>query len=216
MILKVCVIGANGQIGRQLVQMLHESETYTVRAMVRKEEQAAPLRETGIEAVVADLEGTVDELAEAVNGCDAIIFTAGSGSHTGADKTLLVDLDGAVKSMEAAEKARVKRYVMVSALQAHNRGNWNEKIRHYYVAKHYADKVLMDSSLTYTIVRPGRLTNDPGTGKVAIAENLPRASVSREDVAKTVFACLQNENTYYRGFDLIQGEDQINDALNKL
>lgn len=216
MIVKVCVIGANGQIGRQLVQMLHESETYTVRAMVRKEEQAAPLRETGIEAVVADLEGTVDELAEAVNGCDAIIFTAGSGSHTGADKTLLVDLDGAVKSMEAAEKARVKRYVMVSALQAHNRGNWNEKIRHYYVAKHYADKVLMDSSLTYTIVRPGRLTNDPGTGKVAIAENLPRASVSREDVAKTVFACLQNENTYYRGFDLIQGEDQINDALNKL
>jgi uncharacterized protein YbjT (DUF2867 family) len=214
--MKVCVIGANGQIGRKLVNMLHESEEYTVRAMVRKEEQAEDLREQGIEAVVADLEGTAAELAEAVSGCDAIIFTAGSGSHTGADKTLLVDLDGAVKSMEAAEQADVKRYIMVSALQAHHRENWNEKIRHYYVAKHYADRVLMDSNLTYTIVRPGRLTNEPGTGKVAIAENLPRASITREDVAKTVFHCLKNENTYRRGFDLIQGEEPIIEALNKL
>lgn len=214
--MKVCVIGANGQIGRKLVNMLHESEEYTVRAMVRKEEQAEDLREQGIEAVVADLEGTAAELAEAVIGCDAIIFTAGSGSHTGADKTLLVDLDGAVKSMEAAEQADVKRYIMVSALQAHHRENWNEKIRHYYVAKHYADRVLMDSNLTYTIVRPGRLTNEPGTGKVAIAENLPRASITREDVAKTVFHCLKNENTYRRGFDLIQGEEPIIEALNKL
>lgn len=214
--MKVCVIGANGQIGRKLVNMLHESEEYTVRAMVRKEEQAEALREQGIEAVVADLEGTAAELAEAVSGCDAIIFTAGSGSHTGADKTLLVDLDGAVKSMEAAEQADVKRYIMVSALQAHHRENWNEKIRHYYVAKHYADRVLMDSNLTYTIVRPGRLTNEPGTGKVAIAENLPRASITREDVAKTVFHCLKNENTYRRGFDLIQGEEPIIEALNKL
>lgn len=214
--MKVCVIGANGQIGRKLVNMLHESEEYTVRAMVRKEEQAEDLREQGIEAVVADLEGTAAELAEAVSGCDAIIFTAGSGSHTGADKTLLVDLDGAVKSMEAAEQVGVKRYIMVSALQAHHRENWNEKIRHYYVAKHYADRVLMDSNLTYTIVRPGRLTNEPGTGKVAIAENLPRASITREDVAKTVFHCLKNENTYRRGFDLIQGEEPIIEALNKL
>ena len=214
--MKVCVIGANGQIGRKLVNMLHESEEYTVRAMVRKEEQAEDLREQGIEAVVADLEGTAAELAEAVSGCDAIIFTAGSGSHTGADKTLLVDLDGAVKSMEAAEQADVKRYIMVSALQAHHRENWNEKIRHYYVAKHYADRVLMDSNLTYTIVRSGRLTNEPGTGKVAVAENLPRASITREDVAKTVFHCLKYENTYRRGFDLIQGEEPIIEALNKL
>ena len=214
--MKVCVIGANGQIGKKLVQMLHESEDYSVRAMVRSEEQAEALKANGVEAVVANLEGTVDEIAEAVSGCDAIVFTAGSGGHTGADKTLLVDLDGAVKSMEAAEKVGVKRYVMVSALQAHNRENWNEKIRHYYVAKHYADKALMDRKLTYTIVRPGGLTNDAGTGKVSIAENLPRGIVTREDVARTVFASLNEENTYNRAFDLIQGEDKIHEALKKL
>ncbi|MFA8438151.1 SDR family oxidoreductase [Pueribacillus sp. YX66] len=211
--MKVCVIGANGQIGKQLVQLLRESEKHDVRAMVRSDEQAQALRENGIDAVVANLEGTVAEIAEAVNGCDAIVFTAGSGGHTGADKTLLVDLDGAVKSMEAADIAGVNRYVMVSALQAHNRENWNEKIRHYYVAKHYADKVLMDSNLTYTIIRPGGLTNEKGTEKVTIAENLPRATVTREDVAKTVFASLDLKNTFNRSFDLIQGEDEIKVAL---
>lgn len=214
--MKVCVIGANGQIGKQLVQLLHESEAHTVRAMVRNDEQAQAFRENGIEAVVANVEGPVDKIAEAVRGCDAIVFTAGSGGHTGADKTLLVDLDGAVKSMEAAEQVGVKRYVMVSALQAHNRKNWNEKIRHYYVAKHYADKALMDSNLTYTIIRPGGLTNEEGTGKVSIAENLPRGTVTREDVARTVFASLDEENTYNRSFDLIQGEDEIVEALKKL
>ncbi len=214
--MKVCVIGANGQIGKQLVQLLHESEVHSVRAMVRSEKQAQDLKENGIEAVVADVEGTVDELVEAVSGCDAIVFTAGSGGHTGADKTLLVDLDGAVKSIEAAEKADVDRYVMVSALQAHNRENWNEKIRHYYVAKHYADKALMDSNLNYTIVRPGGLTNDKGVGKVSIAENLPRGIVTREDVARTVFATLNEKNTYNRSFDLIQGENGITEALQQL
>lgn len=184
--------------------------------MVRSEEQAQALHDDGIESVVANLEGTVAELVEAVNGCDAIVFTAGSGGHTGADKTLLVDLDGAVKSIEAAEKAGVERYVMVSALQAHNRENWNEKIRHYYVAKHYADKALIDSNLNYTVVRPGGLTNEKGVGKVSIAENLPRATVTREDVARTVLGTLAEKNTYKRSFDLIQGEDGIMEALQQL
>src|SRR5690606_40386910 len=99
-----------------------------------RESQAETFRQAGVEAVVADLEGRVEEIASAANGCDAIVFTAGSGAHTGADKTLLVDLDGAVKSMEAAKSVGIQRYVMVSALQAHRRENWNERIKHYYVA----------------------------------------------------------------------------------
>ncbi|PWA07931.1 NAD(P)-dependent oxidoreductase [Pueribacillus theae] len=214
--MKVLVIGANGQIGQQLVDLLQESNVHTVRAMVRKKEQAISLQEKGVEAVVADLEGPVDDIADAARGCDAIVFTAGSGGKTGADKTLLVDLDGAVKTIEAAQKAGVNRYIMVSALQAHRRENWNEKIRHYYVAKHYADKALEGSGLTYTIVRPGGLTNERGTGKIAAAENLERATITREDVAKTVFASLDEENTFNRSFDLIQGEDDIHEALKKI
>lgn len=215
--MKVLVIGANGQIGKQLVKLLNESNDFTVKAMVRKEEQANFFREEEVETVIADLEGSVSEIAQAAAGCDAVVFTAGSGGHTGADKTLLVDLDGAVKSIEATKQAGIDRYVMVSAFQANNRENWNEKIRHYYVAKHYADKELEKSGLTYTIVRPGGLTNEQGIGKVTIAENLTtRGSIAREDVAKTVFASINNKQAYNRSFDLIQGDEEIQEALKRL
>src|SRR5690625_4335031 len=175
--------------------------------MVRNEGQAAALNEKGVEAVVADLEGSVAEIADVMQGCDAVIFSAGSGGHTGADKTLLVDLDGAVKSMEAAEKVGTKRYVMVSAIQAHNRESWaNSPIKPYMVAKHFADKALVASKLNYTIVRPGGLRNEAGTGKITVAENLKRDSIPREDVAKTLVAVLQEENTYRRSFDLVIGD----------
>lgn len=209
--MKVFVVGANGQIGRKVCQLLKASEGHEVRAMVRTEEQVAFFQEKGIEAVVANLEGTVSQIAEAAKGCDAIVFTAGSGGHTGADKTLLIDLDGAVKTIEAAQKANIDRFVMVSALQAHNRENWNEKIRHYYVAKHYADRILQESNLTYTILRPGGLTNELGTGNVAMAENLPRATISRADVAQAVFNALTDEKTFRRSFDLIQAGEELSE-----
>ena len=215
--MKVFVVGANGQIGKQLVHMLHKSDNFSVRAMVRKQEQADAFQTEGIEAVVADLEGTVDEIVQAAKGCDAIVFTAGSGGHTGADKTLLVDLDGAVKTIEAAQQLGVERFVMVSAFQANNRENWNEKIRHYYVAKHYADRILLDSGLNYTIVRPGGLTNDAGTGKVTVGEKLTeRSTIAREDVARVVFEALQEENTFKKSFDLVQGNVDIAEALKKV
>lgn len=214
--MRVLVIGANGQIGRHIMEMIKDRKDLSAVAMVRKEEQAGEFREGGMEAIVADLEGSVEELVKAMDGCDAVIFTAGSGGHTGADKTLLVDLDGAIKTVEAAEQAKVGRYIMVSALQAHNRENWNPKIRHYYAAKHYADKALLQSGLTYTIVRPGGLTNDPGTGKVAVGELSERGMISREDVAKTVVECLKTENTFNHAFDLVSGETPIKEALKSL
>ncbi len=215
--MKVLVIGANGQIGKQVVSLLHESQEHTVRAMVRDGKQFDIFQERGIEAVVANLEGSVDEIAEAIKGCDAVIFTAGSGGHTGPDKTLLVDLDGAVKSMIAAEKVGVNRYVMVSAIGAHNRESWADSpIKPYMVAKHFADKALVDSKLNYTIVRPGALLNEPGRGKVTAAEILTRASIPREDVAHTLIAVLTEENTYKRAFDLVSGDTDIPDALKKL
>ena len=214
---KVLVVGANGQIGKQVVELLKESKEHTPRALVRKTDQADAFQQAGVEAVVADLEGSVDDIAKAAEGCDAIVFTAGSGGHTGADKTLLVDLDGAVKTMEAAQQKGIDRYVMVSAFQANNRENWNEKIRHYYVAKHYADKELERSGLTYTIVRPGGLTNEPGTGKIAVGGQLAyRTTISRADVAKTVFACLDDEKTYRQSFDVVAGDEDIESALGSL
>lgn len=214
--MNVLIIGANGQIGRQLTELLHHSKEHQATAMVRKEEQAELLKQSGIKTALADLEGTVESLTEAAGGSDAIIFSAGSGGKTGYDKTLLIDLDGAAKTIEAAEKAGVERFIMISAIQAHVRENWNEAIKPYYAAKHYADKILQGSSLNYTIIRPGRLENEPGTGQISAASDLERGSIPREDVAKTASAALTEKNTYYRAFDLVSGDVPITEALKGL
>lgn len=214
--MKVFLIGANGQIGQRLVSLFQDNPDHSIRAMVRKEEQKASLEAAGAEAVLANLEGSPEEIAAAAKGCDAIIFTAGSGGSTGYDKTLLVDLDGAAKAIEAADIAGIKRFIMVSALQAHNRENWNEALKPYYVAKHYADKILEASGLTYTIIRPGGLGNEPGTGTVSAAKDLERGFISRDDVAKTVIASLDEKNTENRTFDLTEGDTPIAEALKKL
>lgn len=214
--MKVFVVGANGQIGKYLVDLLKDSPDHSVRAMVRKEEQSKHLEKNGIESAVVSLTGSVDEISNAAKGCDAIVFTAGSGGSTGADQTLLIDLDGAVKTIEAAESLGINRFIMVSAFQANNRENWNEAIKPYYVAKHYADRALLQSELNYTIIRPGGLVNEPGTGKVTAAEELERGSIAREDVARTILASLTEENTYKRSFDLISGDTAIAEALRKI
>jgi uncharacterized protein YbjT (DUF2867 family) len=214
--MKVFVVGANGQIGKLFTQALVKEGIHSARAMIRNREQGTFFQELGVELAIGNLEDSVENIVEAAKGCDAIVFTAGSGGHTGADKTLLIDLDGAVKTIEAAEKLKIKRFIMVSALQAHNRENWNKAIKPYYVAKHYADKMLLASSLTYTIIRPGGLVNDIGTGKVSAAENLERGSIPRSDVAETILASLTEQNTYYQSFDLVSGDIPITDALKSL
>lgn len=219
--MKVLVVGANGKIGKQLVNLLNESETHSVRAFVRKEEQAKELESNGIETHLGDLEGSVSDLEEAVKGTDAVVFTAGSGGSTGADKTLLIDLDGAVKVIEAAKNVGVDRFLMVSAFGADQREKWNEEIKSYYVAKYYADKELMQSGLNYTIVRPGGLTDDTSKGKVVVSDNMQLTdsddrTIPREDVAKVVFESLDNEKTYRKAFDLVSGEQSIEEALDQL
>lgn len=214
--MKVLVVGANGQIGKHLVNLLKESDEHTVRAMVRTEEQVEAFGKIDVETRLADLEGTIEEIAEAAKGCDAVVFAAGSGSHTGADKTMLIDLDGAAKTIEAAKKIGIKRYIMVSAIQANNRETWGETPSYYMAAKHHADRILEQSGLMYTIIRPGGLLNETSTGKITAAENIKSGSIPREDVAKTIYASLANELTFNRSFDLISGATKITDALKNI
>lgn len=214
--MNVLVIGANGQIGKFVVEQLVQEGKHKVTAMIRKPEQADALKELGADVVIGNLEGSVEDLAEAMKDHNAIVFTAGSGGSTGQDKTLLIDLDGAVKTMEAAEQQGISRYILVSAYGADQREKWSESIKPYYVAKHYADRVLFASDLNYTIIRPGGLKNEPGTGKIAVGTDLEPGSIPREDVARVIVASLQEEKTYRMAFDLIAGEHPVEDALGKL
>lgn len=211
--MKVLVVGANGKIGKQIVSLLGSSDQYTVRAMIRKEEQAQALEKLGAETIIADLE-TETGVKQAANGCDAIIFTAGSGGHTGADKTMLVDLDGAFKTIEAAEEHHIKRFIMVSALHSDDPDQWKEGMEHYYTAKRRADERLRNSELPYTILRPGWLTNDPGKGTIEARTHLGKdGSIPRQDVAQVAVEALQCEATYHKTIEIIEGDEPIHQAL---
>lgn len=212
----ILVVGSNGQIGKHVVRNIQSTNEHTAIAMIRKEEQKAQFEEQGAKTALVDLEGSLDDIAGAAKGADAVVFTAGSGGHTGADKTMMIDLDGAIKTMEAAKQAGVKRFVIVSAIGVHRRDNWMSGAPYYSAAKHYADVWLEKSGLDYTIIRPGGLTNDPGTGKVKVAVDLERGQISREDVASAIVASLDNNHTIGRAFDMIGGETPIEDALKTL
>ncbi|WP_423188523.1 SDR family oxidoreductase [Alkalibacterium sp. f15] len=217
--MNVLIVGANGQIGQHLVDELKNEGKHKPIALVRKEEQVEKFKEKGVEARLGDLEGTVTEIKESMHDVDAVVFAAGSGGSTGDDKTLLIDLDGAVKVIEATKASGIDRFIMISAFGADDRDRWSEDLKPYYVAKHFADMWLMDSSLNYTIVRPGMLENKESIGKVLVKDAITDTevfSIPRIDVAKVIVSALDNEKTYHKFFDLVTGDDSIKNALNKL
>jgi len=208
--MKILIIGANGKIGRRLTERLANSG-HAVRAMIRKKEQRDALEKLGAEVVIGDLEG---EFAHALESCDALVFTAGSGGETGADKTILVDLWGAIKTIEACSKRRIKRFIMISSRNAGDPENSKPAILHYNVAKHIADDYLINSMLDYTILRPGRLTDEPGTGRIRTSRpSVEEQSISRDDVAAVAQYCLEHDDTIGKIIELYQGDETIADVL---
>lgn len=213
--MNIFIFGANGQIGRHLVDNLREKEGYTVKVGLRKEEQFQYFEDKNVTPVLIDLEDTTDNLAKALKGTDTVVFTAGSGGKTGPDKTLLIDLDGAVKTMEAAEEVGVNQYVLISALGAGDRSTWSEEIKPYYVAKYYADQALIHSRLNYTIIRPGMLTNDEGQGTASV-NNSDDLSISRKDVAAVLAEVIGKKNTYKKEFNLLPGNVKIAELVQEI
>lgn len=219
--MNVLIAGANGQIGQRLVRKLQESNDHKAIALVRKEEQAEQFENEGVQTRLVDLEDSINKIAAAAEGVDAVVFTAGSGASTGADKTITIDLDGAIKTMKAAKQAGVNRFVIISAIGVHqwhtdNHHEWMDRAPHYSASKFYADAWLERSGLDYTIIRPGGLTNTTGTGKVKIGDNLEFDNVSREDVADVIINVLENEEAIGCSFDLTGGNTQIEQAIKSL
>ncbi|PWU70367.1 SDR family oxidoreductase [Gracilibacillus dipsosauri] len=213
--MKVLVIGANGQIGKHLVSFIQENDKLEARAMIRDEKQAPYFKELGAEIAVVDLEDEIEAIAKAADGVDAIVFTAGSGPNTGKDKTLMIDLDAAVKTMEAAKEAKVKRYIMISSFDTTREAIQSapESFAPYVVAKHYADEWLKSTNLDYTIIHPGLLTNDSGKNKVELATTVARGEVPREDIARVIVESLINDSTIGKEFQVVGGSTPVEEAV---
>ncbi|WP_025734020.1 SDR family oxidoreductase [Carnimonas nigrificans] len=215
--MKVVVIGAGGHVGKHIVATLHASSDTSI-AQVRHAHQADEYRQQGIETRLIDLEAPLEEITAAMQGADAVIFSAGSGGSTGEDKTLLVDLDGAVKSIQAAQQTGISRFVMVSALGADKRERWNDALKPYYVAKHYADEWLKQSGLDYTILRPGRLSDEAPTHRIAVGypDSREGSQIPRQDVAAAAVAALHIDQSIGKEIDFVGGEQDMVEALTSL
>ncbi len=215
--MNVLVVGANGAVGRKVVAQLKDTEHKSV-ALVRKDEQVSELESVGADkVVVADLEG---DISNAFDDVDAVIFAAGSGGSTGSDKTLLVDLWGSKKVVDAASKNGVKKLVQLSATDSPDPDNESDVMRPYAVAKHMSDYYIEQSDLNYTIVRPGPLQNDEGTGKIDASfsiEGDPNGyTIPRDDVATTLINALDITQLDKQVVYIQSGDTTIREVLEQL
>jgi len=213
--MNVLIVGANGGIGRILSKQLAHEDGKNPIAMIRKEEQKAFFDDIGVETRMGDLEASIEELTDTFEGADAIVFTAGSGGKTDYDKTLEIDLDAAIKCIEAAEQKNINRFLIVSVINVDKREIWSKSgMKPYMIAKYYADQHLKNSKLDFTIIRPGSLSDDNGTGSITTTpDSASTNKIPREDVASVITASLKSDSTIGKTFDIVSGDTLIKDAI---
>ena len=211
--MRIVIAGGHGQIALHLERRLAERGHEAV-GIVRNPDHVGDLETIGARAVVLDLEqSTVDDVAQAVHGADAVVFAAGGGPNSGAARKETVDKGAAIMLAEAAQAAGVRRYVMVSSMGTdHADPDSDDVFQVYLRAKKAADEHVQAADLDWTIVRPGRLTDDSPTGRVQLGD-LPRGEVTRADVAQVLAAVLEADNTVGRTFDLLNGDTPVVDAV---
>jgi uncharacterized protein YbjT (DUF2867 family) len=214
--MRVVVAGGHGKIALILERLLSERGD-TVAGFIRNPAHSADLESAGAQAIVMDLENSsVDDVAAALRGADAVVFAAGAGPGSGAARKETVDRDAAILLADAAEHAGVRRYVMISAMGADAEldDTGDPVFAAYLRAKSAADADIRGRrNLDATIVRPGLLTDDPGTGQVTIATETGRDSIPREDVAAVLLAVLDAPGTAGQTFELISGDTPAADAV---
>lgn len=210
---RITIVGGHGQIALLLTDLLAERGDEVV-GLIRNMSQSADLRAHGATPAVLDVEKTsAEDLATAITGSDAVVFAAGAGPGSGAERKETVDHDGAVLLRRAAEQAGVDRYVMISAMGTDDPPTDDDVFSVYLRAKARADSDLAGSDLDWTIVRPGRLTDDPPTGRVQTGRHVPRGEVPRADVAAVIAAVLDDPATSGRVIEVVGGEQPIEAAI---
>lgn len=215
---RIAIVGAHGKVAQQLMRVLYDRGDEFV-GLVRSDEHADDVYRLGGEGHVLDIEqADSGAIAMAFVGCDAVVFTAGAGAGSGVARKRTVDYAGSVKSAEAAASAGVRRFVQVSAwgVDGPVAEDADPQWRAYVEAKRDADADLRASGLDWTILRPGGLTFDEGTGEVQLGESVPRGTIAREDVARLIAVCLADPATIGRTWEVVSGDVPIEEAVRTL
>lgn len=214
--MKVVIAGAHGKIAMRLAPRLVRRGD-AVTGLTRNPNHGDDIQALGAEPVVCDLEhATVAQVAAAVRGADAAVFAAGAGPGSGAERKLAMDRDGAIKLLRAAGESDVGRFLVISSVGAESPPDGDDVFSVYLRAKAEADAAVQASDRDWAIIRPGRLTDHPGTGRVRVDSTPFRGEVSREDVAAVLDALLHEVPVSRRIFYLNGGEEEIRPALERL
>ncbi|MFE6779496.1 NAD(P)H-binding protein [Streptomyces sp. NPDC057702] len=217
--MRIVIAGGHGQIALRLERLL-AGRGDEVAGIIRRPEQAGDLLAAGAEPVVCDLErATVAEVARHLEAADAAVFAAGAGPGSGTERKRTVDHAAAVLFADAAESAGVRRFVVVSAMGADREptADTDPVFAAYLRAKGAADAdVRARAGLDWTILRPGRLTDEPGTGLVTLAESTGHTEITRQDVAAVLAALLDEPASVGRTLELVNGTTPVADAVKAL
>ncbi|GAA4716220.1 SDR family oxidoreductase [Nocardioides conyzicola] len=212
---RIAIVGGHGQVARHLIHDLRRSDHDPV-ALVRKEEYRDELESKGAEVRILDIEQQgAEDFARAFEGCEAVVFAAGGGPDGNIERKRTVDLEGSLKSIEGARQAGIRRFVQISAIGVDDPlpEDTSDVWRAYVEAKRDADAALRASDLDWTIIRPGRLTDDPATGLVSLGADLGGGDVPRADVAAVVAGVLDAPRTIGKQWVLVSGTTSVGEAI---
>jgi uncharacterized protein YbjT (DUF2867 family) len=211
--MEIAIAGGHGNVALRLTRLLHERGDH-VLSLIRKPEHADEIRAAGGDPVLCDLEAaSEDAVADAIGGAEAVVFAAGAGPGSGPERKWTVDYGGAVKLIAAAKATRVARYVMISSMGADPDAPGDDTFAVYLRAKGKADAELMESGLAYAIVRPGHLTDEPGTGRVHLDRHVERGEIPRDDVAAVLAAVLHTPGLDNVVFEVVADDVPVEEAV---
>ncbi|WP_309080623.1 SDR family oxidoreductase [Zhihengliuella sp.] len=211
--MRVAVIGAAGGVGSRLCRILTERGDEAV-GVFRRAEQAEIVSGAGAAGHQFDLvDGSDDDLEEILEGCDAVVFTAGAHG-TGEDQTTLIDGKGLEKALRAAQEAKVYRVVVVSAMPEAARGReTTPSFEHYMRTKKRGDIIATTSGLDWVVVRPGRLTNDDGNGRVTAGLAVEYGEIPRDDVALFLAEVVRTPELSRAIVEVTRGPETVQEAV---